>query len=62
MYMNSSKYPLSLLVFSCCVFALSGCERETPTERAGETIEEATEEAGGEVEEAGEAVEDATDR
>ena len=38
---------------------LTGCEQEGPAERAGEAVDEATENAGDAIEDAGESVQDA---
>ena len=59
--MKPKNHCWPFLIFCFYVFILSGCEKETPAERTGEMIEDATEDVGGAVEEAGEKIEDATD-
>lgn len=41
------------------VFALAGCEKEGPAERAGEKIDNSAEKAGQQVEKAGDKIQDA---
>jgi predicted small secreted protein len=52
--------PLSTaLVISAFLVALSGCEKqEGPMEKAGESVDNATESIGAHVEDAGEAIQD----
>ncbi|SCZ57758.1 hypothetical protein [Thiohalomonas denitrificans] len=42
------------------MFAIGGCEREGPAERAGEEVDEAVEETGEGIEELGEGAEEQT--
>lgn len=58
--MNIKHLPFVLLTAS--LITLPACEKKTPVERAGEKIEDATDEVGGAVEKMGDKVEDKTDQ
>jgi hypothetical protein len=52
------KELLTALSIALLTFALNGCEREGPAERAGEKIDSAVEKMGEKVEKAGEKVQE----
>jgi predicted small secreted protein len=58
--MKSVKILGAALVISALLVALSGCEQQKgPMEKAGESIDNATDSVGEHVEDAGEAIQDA---
>ena len=58
--MKPVKILSAALVISALLVALSGCERqEGPMEKAGKSVDNATESVGEHVENAGEAIQDA---
>lgn len=56
---KNHKQIFAALAISTFVFALSGCEKEGPAERAGEKIDNAAQKAGQQAEKAGEKIQDA---
>ena len=59
--MKLSRMLSTALIMSTLLVALPGCEKQGPAEKAGESIDKATDTLGEKVEDAGEAIQDAAD-
>jgi len=56
--MKSIQIVSAALLVSALFVALPGCEKEGPSERAGESIDNAVEKTGDQIEKAGDAIKD----
>lgn len=59
--MKRTRTIFAALIMSTLFIALPGCEKQGPAEKAGESIDNATDKLGEKVEDAGEAIQDAAD-
>jgi hypothetical protein len=59
--MKPTRTFAAALIMSTLLVPLSGCEKQGPAEKAGESIDETTESLGEQVEDAGDAIQDAAE-
>ena len=59
--MKPTKTIATALIMVTLLVALPGCEKQGPAEKAGESIDNATEKLGKKVEDAGDAIQDAAE-
>lgn len=59
--MKPTRTLAATLIMSILLVVLSGCQKQGPAEKAGESIDEATETLGENIEDAGDAIQDAVE-